>query len=297
MKNFRDIANVYQETLSHLYPPGEIKQLFLMSYSFITGKNNTDYLSNSADKITETVSLQFMSILERLQTEQPIQYILGITDFYGLRLVVNEHTLIPRSETEELVEWIVREHQRREHLSILDVGTGSGCIALALKKSLPQAQVDAIDLQAAAIKVARTNAANLNLSVNFIQADILEWDGFMQENQQYDVIVSNPPYITPAEQKDMHNNILLYEPHIALFVEEQTPLLFYDVVAEMGKQHLSAGGNLYFEINQYLSRETCDLLLKKGYEDVTLRQDLNQVDRMIKASAKVDSIKIGDLAP
>src|SRR5690606_6576221 len=165
------------------------KQLLLVSYSYITGKNNTDYISNSADKITETVSLQFMSILERLQTEQPIQYILGITDFYGLRLVVNEHTLIPRSETEELVEWIVREHQRREHLSILDVGTGSGCIALALKKSLPQAQVDAIDLQAAAIKVARTNAANLNLSVNFIQADILEWDGFMQENQQYDVIV------------------------------------------------------------------------------------------------------------
>lgn len=283
MKHFKDVAYTYQDTLSALYPPEETKQLFLMTYAFVMGKNSPHYMLNSTNEITEAVLQQFLTILEELQTGRPIQHILGVADFYGLRLSVNEHTLIPRPETEELVEWIVKEHQNSEQLSILDIGTGSGCIALALKKHLPQAQVDAIDLQGEAIMVARTNASNLNLPVNFIQADILEWDSFMQENVQYDVIVSNPPYITPTEQKDMHNNVLLYEPHSALFVEEQTPLLFYDVIAELGKKHLVPQGSLYFEINQYLSCETRNLLLKKGYGEVTLRQDLNQVDRMIKA--------------
>lgn len=286
MKNFKDIAEIYREALLPLYSPAEIKQLFLMTYAFVMKKNSMHYMLNSTSEVKETVLPQFLIILEELQTGRPIQHILGKADFYGLCFSVNEHTLIPRPETEELVEWIVREHQNNEQMSILDIGTGSGCIALALKKQLPHAQVDAIDLQSPAITVARTNATNLNLSVNFIEADILEWDSFLQENQQYDIIVSNPPYITPSEQKDMHQNVLLYEPHSALFVEEQAPLLFYDVIAEMGKKHLSPGGSLYFEINQYLGRETYDLLLKKGYEQVTLRQDLNQVDRMIKASFK-----------
>lgn len=284
MKHFKDVAYTYQDTLSTLYPPTETKQLFLMAYAFVTGKNSTHYMLNSTNEITETSLQQFLSILEELRTGRPIQHILGKADFYGLHLSVNEHTLIPRPETEELVEWIVREHQHHEQLSILDVGTGSGCIALALKKHLPQAQVYAIDLQGEAIEVARTNAANLNLSVNFIQADILEWDSFMQKNQRYDVIVSNPPYITPNEKKDMHSNVLLFEPHNALFVEAQAPLLFYDVIAEMGKKHLLPQGSLYFEINQYLSSETSELLRKKGYKQVALRQDLNGVDRMIKAS-------------
>ncbi|PRD48668.1 peptide chain release factor N(5)-glutamine methyltransferase [Sphingobacterium haloxyli] len=283
MKTLKDIANTYEEALLPLYPVMEVKQLFLMSYSFITKKSSAYYMSNSTNEVTGTVLHRFMSILEELQTGRPIQHVLGVADFYGLSLSVNEHTLIPRPETEELVEWIVKEHQNSEQLSILDVGTGSGCIALALKKQLPPARIDAIDLHGEAVTVARTNASNLNLSVNFVQADILEWDSFMLRNQQYDIIVSNPPYITPAEQKNMHNNVLLYEPHSALFVEEQTPLLFYDVIAEIGKKHLSPGGNLYFEINQYLSHETCELLLKKGYKDVALRQDINRVDRMIKA--------------
>src|SRR5690606_8533308 len=283
MKHFKDIAYTYQDTLSTLYSPEEAKQLFLMAYAFVTGKNRAHYILNT-DEITEAVLQQFLTILEELQTGRPIQHILGVADFYGLRLSVNEHTLIPRPETEQLAEWIVKKHQDSEQLSILDLGTGSGCIALALKKHLPQAQVDAIDIQGEAITVARINAANLNLSVSFIQADILEWDSFMQENLQYDVIVSNPPYITPTEQKDMHNNVLLYEPHSALFVEEQAPLLFYDIIAEIGKKHLVPQGSLYFEINQYLSRETRDLLLKKGYGEVTLCQDLNEVDRMIKAN-------------
>lgn len=284
MKNYKDLANHYQEALSTLYPPAEIKQLFLMTYAFVTNQNSVHYTLNSTQEITETRVQEFIQVLDELKTGRPIQHILQTADFYGLQLSVNEHTLIPRPETEELVAWIIQEHQNRETLSILDIGTGSGCIALALQKHLPHATVDAIDVQNEALTIARSNAAKLQLPVNFIAADILEWDSFMQPHQQYDIIVSNPPYITPAEQKDMHQNVLLYEPHSALFVEEQAPLLFYDVIAEMGKKHLSPNGNLYFEINQYLGAETCDLLSKKGYTAITLQKDLNQADRMIKAS-------------
>lgn len=283
MKNFKDVAHTYQDALSPLYPTTEIKQFFLMAYTFVTGEGSTHYMLNSTDEVGAPELGQFLGILEELQTGRPIQHILGVADFYGMRLSVNEHTLIPRPETEELVEWVVSEHQEREQLSILDIGTGSGCIALALKKQLPHARVDALDLDAEAVTIARKNATNLDLSVHFIQGDILEWDSFIQDAQQYDVIVSNPPYITPDEREAMHQNVLLFEPHQALFVEKHAPLLFYDVIAEMGKKHLLTEGNLYFEINQYLSRETRDLLNKKGYGQVTLRQDINKADRMIKA--------------
>lgn len=283
MKNFKDVSDAYQDALSMQYPSGEIKQIFLIAYTFVTNQNSMQYMLHQSEKITEIELGHFQDILQELQTGRPIQHIIGKADFYGMRLSVNEHTLIPRPETEELVEWIVSDHKGRTSLSILDIGTGSGCIALALKKLLPYTEIDAIDVSAVAIAIARQNADDLGLEVNFIQADILEWDSFMQSSQHYDIIVSNPPYITPEEQKEMHNNVLLFEPHSALFVEEQAPLLFYDVIAEMGKKHLHSSGHLYFEINQYLSSETCELLRKKGYRHVQLRQDLNRVDRMIKA--------------
>lgn len=287
MKNFKDLANQYQDALSTLYPPAEIKQLFLMTYAFVTNQNSVHYTLNSTQEISDTCAQKFIQVLDELKTGRPIQHILQTADFYGMRLSVNEHTLIPRPETEELVAWIIQEHQNSESLSILDIGTGSGCIALALQKHLPHAIIDAIDVQNEALTIARGNAAKLQLPVNFIAADILEWDSFMQPQQQYDIIVSNPPYITPAEQNDMHQNVLLYEPHSALFVEEQAPLLFYDVISEIGKKHLSPSGSLYFEINQYLAAETCDLLSKKGYTAITLRKDLNQAERMIKAAFDV----------
>lgn len=282
MKTFRDVAQTYQEVLSTLYSDGEARQLFLMAYTSVTGKNRSHYLLNS-DKVVDVELQKFQDILTKLQTGRPIQQVIGVTDFYTMQLQVNEHTLIPRPETEELVEWIVSEHKERASLSILDVGTGSGCIALALKKHLPQAQVDAVELHAEAIAVARANATNLGLSVNFIHADILEWDSFIGKGEQYDIIVSNPPYITPAEQAAMHDNVLLFEPHSALFVEEHAPLLFYATIADMGMHHLSPNGALYFEINQYLSQDTRDLLKKKEYRQTDLRQDLNRVDRMLKA--------------
>lgn len=283
MKQYLDVARDYTDALTDLYDVAECRQLFLMAYTFITGKKAVAYSLESSAPVDGPLQQRFAALLRELQMGRPIQHLIGEADFFGLRFLVNEHTLIPRSETEELVDWIIKDQRHRPSLSVLDVGTGSGCIALAIAKHLPQAQVHALDVSSQALAVARDNAKRLSLSVNFIEADVLEWDAFMQPQQRYDIIVSNPPYITPQEQQDMHVNVLRYEPHTALFVEEHSPLLFYDAVADLGRQHLTADGALYFEINQYLGPQTQDLLVKKGYQHVALRQDLNQVDRMIKA--------------
>ena len=283
MKTFKDVAQIYQDKLSTLYSSEETKQLFMIAYAELTEERSMAYLLNSHTEIQDSLYEQFLTILVDLESGRPIQHILGKADFYGLQLYVNNHTLIPRPETEELVDWIIQDSQSKKDLSILDIGTGSGCIALALKKHLPHAQIDAIDLEAPAIAIARKNTSLLDLPINFIQADILDWESFMQENQRYDIIVSNPPYITPVEKENMHKNVLLHEPHTALFVEDHAPLLFYDTIVDIGKRHLAPEGHLYFEINQYLSHEMQDLLVKKGCRDICLRQDLNTADRMMRA--------------
>lgn len=283
MKYYREIANLYQERLQHLYPEGEIKQLFLMVYAHLTDKKAIYFNLDSVSEVDAELADSFIAILEDLMTARPIQHILGVADFYGMRLQVNEHTLIPRPETEELVDYIVKKHQNQKTITLLDVGTGSGCIAIALKKHLPQADVFAMDISREALEIAKENAKAQQLHIHFIHADILEWDAFMQPEQQFDVIVSNPPYITPKEQATMHQNVLFFEPHQALFVEEHTPLLFYDSISEMGKKHLKPNGMLYLEINQYLAKETAGLIEKKGYHTVKVLQDINYVDRMLSA--------------
>ena len=284
MKTFKDVAQQYQAVLAPLYDENEAKQLFLMSYSAVMQENSVQYMLNSTHETPAAALAKFDEILDDLSQGRPIQHILGIADFYGMRFAVNEHTLIPRPETEELVDWILNEEAGRPSFSLLDIGTGSGCIALSIQNMLLQAQVSALDISSEALQVARKNAERLGIPVNFMQADILEWESFMQAEQRYDVIVSNPPYITPAEQQEMHPNVLRFEPHQALFVEEHAPLLFYDTIAEFAKKHLNPGGSLYFEINQYLGAETCELLRKKGFSNIELKQDLNQVDRMIRST-------------
>lgn len=283
MKNYKTIAEEYTAQLNALYDVEESKQLFYMVFSSLTGKPRIQYSLMQQELISTAAEEQFMAILRELRTGRPIQHILGETEFYGTTFLVNEHTLIPRPETEELVDLIVHTHASETGLSVLDVGTGSGCIAISLKKHLKSANVSAVDISSEAISIARKNSLAQQAEVNFILADILEWDSFFQSDQQYDVIVSNPPYITPKEQLEMHENVLRFEPHTALFVEEQAPLIFYDVVADLAKKHLKAGGSLYFEINQYLAAQTVDLLLKKGFSAVKLYQDINGADRMIHA--------------
>jgi release factor glutamine methyltransferase len=227
-----------------------------------------------------------------LQQEKPIQYITGETWFYGLRFQVNENTLIPRPETEELVEWIIESQKsnvQSQTLAILDIGTGTGCIPISLKTNILQANVSAIDVSEHALEVAKRNAELNKVEINFIQANILEVQDLSQlstPNSQlrtnFDIIVSNPPYVRNLEKQEIKKNVLDYEPHLALFVEDTDALLFYRKIAQLALKNLSPNGLLFFEINQYLGNETVELLKKLGFKNIELKKDLYGNDRMIK---------------
>ena len=219
-------------------------------------------------------------ILEKLQLEIPIQYILGTTHFYGLEFNVNENVLIPRPETEELVEWIISSVKMPKftNLKILDIGTGSGCIGISLAKNIPNAEVSAIDISYKALATAKENADLNEVAVAFIQKNILEANDL---EQQFDIIVSNPPYVRNLEKAEIKSNVLANEPHLALFVEDNDALLFYRKIAELATKNLSVEGKLFFEINQYLGKETVELLEKIHFKNIELRKDIYGNDRMI----------------
>lgn len=221
---------------------------------------------------------QLQKSLEALLQHQPIQYVIGKSWFYGLELMVNGHVLIPRPETEELVEWIVKDVKTA--LKILDIGTGSGAIPLALKKELPQAEVWSVDISAGALEVAAANATRLNLAVHFEQVDILSP---VQQLPTFDIIVSNPPYIRESEQADMEEQVVSYEPRIALFVPDHDALLFYRQIGLLAQEKLTPGGRLYFEINEAFGKEVVALLEEQGFINVVLKQDIYGKDRMVRA--------------
>ncbi|MFH6960320.1 peptide chain release factor N(5)-glutamine methyltransferase [Flavobacterium aquidurense] len=223
------------------------------------------------------------SLLKELKKEIPIQYLLGKTHFYGLEFEVNENVLIPRPETEELVEWIINENlkaDRTKKIKILDIGTGSGCIAISLAKNIPNAEVYAIDVSKKAIETAKRNALYNKVEVNFILQNILETE-LLKCN--FDIIVSNPPYVRNLEKEEIKKNVLDYEPHLALFVEDNDALIFYRKIAELAKKNLLENGQLYFEINQYLGKETKDLLENMDFKNIELRKDIYDNDRMISS--------------
>lgn len=282
MITWKDIELLFQQQLSPLYDTDEIQALFLIVIEDIAGLNAAKYIvekSNSADIYTSQLNI----ILQDLVTGKPLQHILGKADFYGLKFEVNKHTLIPRPETEELVHLILQDHKNQTHLKLIDIGTGTGCIPITLQKNLKESHVYAVDISATAIEVAKRNNSIWQQQVQFIMADILEWEFIFSESQNFDIIVSNPPYITPKEKQGMHVNVLNHEPHSALFVEESKPLIFYDYIADFALQHLKVQGSLYFEINQYLGEETVELLRKKGFATVEIFKDINAVDRIIRA--------------
>jgi len=220
------------------------------------------------------------AILEKLQLEIPIQYILGTTHFYGLKFNVNENVLIPRPETEELVEWIISSVNmpKFKEIKILDIGTGSGCIAISLAKNIPNAEVFAIDISDKALATAKENADLNKVAIAFIQRNILETNDL---EQQFDIIVSNPPYVRNLEKAEIKSNVLANEPHLALFVEDNDALIFYRKIAELATKNLSPEGKLFFEINQYLGKETVELLEKMHFKNSELRKDIYGNDRMI----------------
>lgn len=221
------------------------------------------------------------AILEKLQLEIPIQYIIGTTHFYGSEFNVNENVLIPRPETEELVEWIISSSVNMpnfKNIKILDIGTGSGCIAISLAKNIPNAEVFAIDVSDKALATAKENAVLNKVTVAFIQRNILETNDL---EQQFDIIVSNPPYVRNLEKAEIKPNVLANEPHLALFVEDNDALIFYRKIAELATKNLSPGGKLFFEINQYLGKETVELLEKMNFKNIELRKDIYENERMI----------------
>jgi len=233
------------------------------------------------------------SILEQLKKEIPVQYLLGKTSFYGLEFEVNSTVLIPRPETEELVEWIIQNQKSSfdsaqddsGKIKILDIGTGSGCIAISLAKNIPNAQVFAIDVSEKALATAQKNAEINEVNVTFISKNILEvvtLSAVEGLEQQFDIIVSNPPYVRELEKLEVKKNVLDNEPHLALFVEDNDALIFYRKIAELAQKNLSPNGQLFFEINQYLGKEMVELLEKMDFKNIELRKDIFGNDRMIR---------------
>ena len=272
------IANKIHEGLATAYTDGEITALTRIIAMEMLGISQMAFYMK--DKITLTAEQTTLldNAIERLAKHEPIQYILGYSDFCGLRFKVTPATLIPRPETSELVEWIASEADGCRN--ILDIGTGSGCIAVSLAHRLPQATVSAWDISADALAVATDNSKSNNCAVKFNEVDILSYEPC---DEQFDIIVSNPPYIKEVEKKLMETNVLDWEPHTALFVPDCDPLLFYRTIAEKGKQMLRSGGRLYFEINREHGNETCSMLTALGYTDIELRKDFADNDRMIRA--------------
>ena len=282
MKILQDFELLFQHELQGLYDEDEIKAIFLVVVAEKFGLNRTNYQLRKTDIVKEADKAEVLSILQNLKKHRPIQYILNKADFYGEVFQVNESVLIPRQETEELVDLIIKNHKSSQNLKIIDIGTGSGCIPITLSKHLNNALVTTIDISKEAINTAQENAKNLKTQVQFINADIFEWE-YIFSDQHYNIIVSNPPYITPGEKQHMNQNVLAYEPELALFIEESAPLIFYDVISSFALKHLTPDGDLYFEINQYLGPEMKELMVKKGFEQVKLIKDINGADRIIHA--------------
>lgn len=287
INKFRDYFN---KTLKKLYPTSEIDTfLFLLLEEYLNFKRIDVVLKSNFEISPEDLTL-LKSSTKLLEQEVPIQYILGKTEFYGFPFILNEHVLIPRPETEELVTSVLNKISKLERLhpiekekklKILDIGTGSGCIPISLKRSLPFAEITAIDIANEALIIAQKNASLNKVNINFIQQNILKTTGL---DDIYDIIISNPPYVRVSEKIEIKNNVLKNEPHLALFVEDNNPLIFYSKIAELAKSHLTKNGTLFFEINQYLGKETVELIKLKGFNKIQLKKDIFGHDRIIVAS-------------
>ena len=273
---FEALKQYIHQQLQNLYPLTEVQTFYFMLLEHYAKCSKATALACAKEPLAEKVVTPIKEAIRELQNHKPIQYILGETVFFSYRFLVDENVLIPRPETEELVDWVLTTvSPTSKPLKIIDIGTGSGCIAISLAKSLSNAKVTAVDVSAKALQVARRNAELNGVTINFLQQDILQTTTLPDT---YDIIISNPPYVRSLE---IQANVLEYEPHLALFVSDTDPLLFYNRIATLARKALSPQGSLFFEINQYLGDEMIALLKAKGFEKVVLRQDLSGNDRMI----------------
>ena len=277
----KEIQSTFHQALDSIYEKEEVDCFFFIlieSYynvSRIQLAMDSDFGINDSEKILNALAL--------LKQQKPIQYIIGETEFYGLPFKVNESVLIPRPETEELVEWVLSKVDKNKTIHILDIGTGSGCIAISLAKNLPNSKVYGLDVSAEALKTAKLNAESNKVHVEFIKADILEVESRRPKiDTNFDIIISNPPYVREQEKEFMNPNVLENEPHLALFVKDENPLLFYDAITQFATNNLAKEGELYFEINEYLGNAMIELLNDNNFKNIELKQDIYKKDRMIK---------------
>jgi release factor glutamine methyltransferase len=274
------LKEFFQDELGRIYPKEEILSFFYLLSEAYLSKSRIDLALTPILEVNPDQEISFLKALEQLKMEYPIQYIIGYTEFMDLVFEVNEQVLIPRPETEEMIRWILASTSKKTNNTILDIGTGSGCIPIVLAKHLPESSIEAIDVSATALEVATRNARRHEVVINFIQNDILKMDTLQND---YDIIVSNPPYVRESEKKLMRDNVLRYEPDLALYVSDTDPLLFYKQIAKLAAKGLKPNGYLYFEINQYLGAALCELLESLDFKNIELKKDIYGADRMIRA--------------
>lgn len=285
------IEEIYLQTintLSKIYDEGEASQIANLVLENITGLNRITRVIQKEKELSKDEIEIIESYVSSLLVFKPIQYVIKEAWFAGLKLYVDESVLIPRPETEELVHWIKKEFPfniQIDNFNILDIGTGSGCVAISLKKHFAFADVQAIDISNNALKVAHKNASINNTLINFKELDILNRNDWSQL-QEYDIIVSNPPYIKKSEALDMSKNVLDYEPHAALFVPDKNALMFYVAISEFAKNSLKQNGKIYFEINESHAKEVFQIMEAYGFNNIELKKDLYGKDRMIKGEKK-----------
>ena len=275
----QSVRHQIEKELSDFYPQGELKVLVRMLLQQVAGWSLVDMLTHNDLTLTAAQQMQIADAVDRLKRYEPIQYILGAAEFDGMRLVVDARALIPRPETEELV--LLLSETLSPDASVLDIGTGSGCIAVALARRLPQAQVSAYDVSPDALALAAENARNQGVKIDFRQVDILH--DAPADAPVFDAIVSNPPYVTDSERASMEANVLDYEPALALFVPDDDPLLFYRAIADFAWTHLSIGGRLFFEINHRFGAEIVMMLRHKGFANCAVQHDAFGKERFVVA--------------
>ncbi len=311
-----EAEELFRDELYQIYDEAEARSLSYYVTEYVSGFSRAILSANKSKVLSETEEASVLLILNELKTGNPVQYVLGETEFYGLRFKVNPSVLIPRPETEELVDWVLREvkgkrikvesvrsgvsrvkpelgaepyEESREAFRILDIGTGSGCIPIALKKHLPQGEVFGLDISEEALETAMGNAVLNRVEVKFVQGDIFEdvsYELSAISSSPFNLIISNPPYITQKEKVQMHQNVLAYEPDIALFVPDEDPLVFYKAIADFAIKHLLTTGALFFEINEAYGDEITTMLTGKGFAVVELRKDMQGKNRMVKAISR-----------
>jgi release factor glutamine methyltransferase len=281
-KTVRESFQHFQLLIGSTYEADEARSISQIVFKEILGYDTIKLILNENELLPAPLFEQLDQVAYLLNQHKPIQYILGFEEFMGIKLYVNENVLIPRPETEELVQWIVEDYKQQKNLTIADIGTGSGCIAISLKKIIPQAFVHAIDVSKSALDIASKNALHTQQEIHFHQLNILNDD----LPTKFDVLVSNPPYVLESEKMQMRKNVLDFEPSLALFVPDDDPLLFYKRIAMLAEQQLNDAGTLYFEINESYAAETQKLFSENAWHTPELRNDIRGKARMLKATKR-----------